>query len=59
MLDTLNTMEKISPSFLDTYKIREKLNSVNFPITVKEIPTIPSDEYRQIRRIDSNTFPGS
>ena len=53
MLDTLQSMEKMAQ-----YNIKEKLQPVSFPIAVMDIPTVPSNEWKQIRRTDNNVFLG-
>lgn len=53
MLDTIKSMEMMAK-----FNIKEKLEPVSFPIAVMDIPTVPSNEYKQIRRTDTNTFLG-
>lgn len=56
MLDTNKIKENIKN--IDFDKIHEKMSGIDFPITIMDIPTIPSNEYKQIRRTDNNTFLG-
>ena len=50
MLDFTNDFKEDS--------INEQLAKVDFPIDIMDIVDIPSTEYRQIRRTDTDTFMG-